>query len=354
MAMLERINIKISKLLSDKKYTYLLPSLFLLVIFMLTFMMTKNTIITTPWFEYTFFYTWISYFFIITGVLYLNIKILVPRFLVPGKLKHYILSIAGSVLLVMVLVVITQNLFFDITDTDKIESPLINLIGNLLSIGMLIVSTSVYALFRGWAEYSRQVSELESSTKEAELQQLKNQVNPHFLFNTINNINIKVEKEPQLAYNMITKLEDLLRYQLKDTNSEKVYLKNDISFFSDYLELEKTRRNRFTYTIEASNDVYDLEVYPLLFIPFVENAVKHSLSASGEAIVHIVFKKVEDRLYFFCKNTKPSTPVSLKKKIGGIGLINIKRRLELLYLNTYILKITESDDNYTVDLWIKI
>lgn len=151
---------------------------------------------------------------------------------------------------------------------------------------------------------------------------------------------------------MITKLEDLLRYQLKDTVQEKVYLKNDISFFSDYLELEATRRNRFSYTIEADNDVYSLEVFPLLFIPFVENAVKHSLSAKGEAVINIVFKKVQDRLYFFCENTKPSTLI--KKKSEGLGLKNIKRRLELLYENRYTLNTTESDNKYIVDLWIKI
>lgn len=95
-----------------------------------------------------------------------------------------------------------------------------------------------------------------------------------------------------------------------------------------------------------------MEVFPLLFIPFVENAVKHSLSAKGEAVINIVFKKVQDRLYFFCENTKPSTLI--KKKSEGLGLKNIKRRLELLYENRYTLNTTESDNKYIVDLWIKI
>jgi len=209
-----------------------------------------------------------------------------------------------------------------------------------------------YALFRSWADYNRQVTELEASTKEAELQQLKSQVNPHFLFNTINNVNFKVEKEPKVAYDMINKLDDLLHYQLKDTKREKVFLKNDISFFTDYLELEATRRNKLVYTIQADPDIYDLEVYPLLFIPFVENAVKHSLSAKGESIIDIVFTRKQEDLYFRCENTRP--PVPVKHKAGGLGLKNIKRRLDLLYGNSYTLNITEKENKYTVELCLKI
>lgn len=217
---------------------------------------------------------------------------------------------------------------------------------------MIIVSTSVFALFQGWAEYSRKVSELETSTKEAELQQLKSQVNPHFLFNTINNANIKVEKEPQQSYDMITKLEELLRYQLTETTHDKVILKDDISFFTDYLELESTRRSRFSYSIKADNDVYDMEVYPLLFISFVENAVKHSLASKGEAIINLAFTKENNRLHFYCENTKPT--ISVKYKSGGLGLKNVKRRLELLYDNDYTLDIKDFENKYIVELWLKI
>ncbi len=351
MALFEKINNIISKELSKNKYRFLGLIFFLSVILMLTYQMTDITVITLHS-DKPFIYAWIAYFVIITGVILFNMKVLVPRYLLTGKLIKYILSISGCVILIIVLIVITQNLFFDIAEDDNPDNPLLNLFGNLASMGMIIVSTSIYALFRGWADYNRQVTELEASTKEAELQQLKSQVNPHFLFNTINNVNIKVEKEPEKAYEMITKLEDLLHYQLKDTKQEKVFLKNDISFFTDYLELEKTRRNRFSYTIEADPEVNNLEVHPLLFIPFVENAVKHSLSAKGESIINIVFTREQDNLYFRCENTRPSVPV--KHKSGGLGLKNIKRRLDLLYGSTYTLNITEPENKYIVELWLKI
>lgn len=222
MALFETINSKISKGLKDNKYKYLWLSLFMFVILILSLQMVSNTAVSLIS-DYAFYYALIAYFSIVTGVIYFNLKVLVPHFLLVGKMFKYALSIVGSVSVTFFLIIIAQNLFFNIDEAVPVELPLVNLLGNMVSIGMIIVSTSVYALFKGWAQYSQQVNDLQVSTKEAELQQLKSQVNPHFLFNTINNANIKVEKDPQLAFNMITKLEDLLRYQLKDTVQEKVY-----------------------------------------------------------------------------------------------------------------------------------
>lgn len=356
MALFDKINIKIAKGLGENKYKIFLLIFLLSVILMLTFILVDGADFTSARFEYSFFYIWVSYFFIIAGGIFFNMKVLVPRFLLTGKLIWYSLSIVGCIFIILFLIILTQSLYFYPTEEgDTAVSPdsaIVGLLGNLLSTGMIIVSTSVYALFRGWAAYSRQVNELETTTKEAELQQLKSQINPHFLFNTINNVNIKVEKEPKLAYDMITKLEDLLRYQLTGTSNEKVFLKDDIAFFYDYLELESTRRNRFSYSIETDDAILDLKVHPLLFISFIENAVKHSLSARGESIINITFKKENDRLHFYCENSKSA--VSDKQKPGGLGLKNVKRRLELLYGNDYTLDIADSADKYIVNLYLKI
>ena len=352
MALFEKINNKISKGKNGNKYKYLGAIFLLLFILMLTYMMSNNGIFNTPRFEHTYIYTWIIYFIIVTGIICFNLKVLVSRFLIKGKLIKYFLSIIGCVFLTLTLIIVTQNLFYITTNGDIPESPVISMLGSLLSLGMIITSTSVYTLFQGWTEYSKKISELETSTKEAELQQLKSQINPHFLFNTINNANIKVEKEPQKSFEMITKLEELLRYQLTETTHDKVILKDDISFFNDYLELEGTRRNRFSYSIKADNDVYGLEVYPLLFISFVENAVKHSLAIKGEAIINLAFTKENNLLHFYCENTKPT--VSVKHKSGGLGLKNVKRRLELLYDNDYTLEIKDLENSYIVNLYLKI
>lgn len=352
MILFQTINNAISKSLKENSSGRFRHIILLCIIGVMTLEMVYNSSAQYGKFEYSKLYEWFMYFLIIAGVVYFNLKVLVPRFLLKGKLASYFYSILPCAVLTLFFAVLTQNLLFNTyLDNDTQHILLINIAGNVISIGLVIVATSVYTLFRRWAEQSQRISELEATTIETELQQLKNQINPHFLFNTINNANIKVEKDPELAYNIITKLEDLLRYQLTETSQETVCLKGEISFLSDYLTLEKTRRERFCYTLQANDKICNLELPPLLFIPFVENAVKHSLTAKDKSSVYISFEQKEELLHFYCENTKPMIPI--KHKTGGLGLKNINRRLDLLYGSNYTLDITESDTNYVVHLYLK-
>ncbi|WP_282918736.1 sensor histidine kinase [Porphyromonas macacae] len=353
MKLFQTINNAIVKSLKENNSGRFRHVILLFIIGVMTLEMLYNSSARHGRFEYSKFYEWFMYFLIIAGMVYFNLKVLVPRFLLKGKLASYFYSILPCAILTLFFTVLTQNMLFNKSlDDDTSNVLLLNIAGNIISMGLVIVATSVYALFRGWAEQSQRISELETTTIEAELQQLKNQINPHFLFNTINNANIKVEKDPELAYNIITKLEDLLRYQLTETSQETVYLKDEISFLFDYLALGKTRRERFCYTLQIDNKISDLEIPPLLFIPFVENAVKHSLTAKGKSVVRISFEQEGEQIHFYCENTKPAVPV--KHKSGGLGLRNINRRLDLLYGNNYTLDIAESDTNYVVHLYLKI
>jgi sensor histidine kinase YesM len=348
----KKINIAISKLLVFKKFETFGHIVLLLVIVFLTIEMTYNNGEKYNKYEYSVLCEWIAYFIAIISVIYLNLLVLVPRFLLKGRLTKYVCLIGLNVIISLAAIIAAQNLFFDVLPDSNSETVLLNIFGNILSIGLIILSTSIFSLLRGWQENSQRINELETATIETELKQLRNQINPHFLFNTINNANIKVEKDPEAAYSIITRLEDLLRYQLADTSNDRIRLKNDVSFLSDYLELEKTRRNRFFYTIETDERIGTLEIYPLLFIPFVENAVKHSLTTKGESNISIAFLKENDYLHFCCENSKPMAPV--KQKTGGLGLKNIKRRLDLLYGDTYTLDVAESDEKYIVNLYLKI
>jgi len=348
----KKINIAISKLLKNKKFKAWWYVVLLFITAILTIEMTYNNGGKDSRYEYSVLCEWIVYFSAITSVICINMLVLVPRFLLKGRLTKYVCFIGLSVIITLVIIVAAQNLLFDVSPDSNAKTVLLNVFGNMISISLVIVSTSIFSLFRGWQENNQRINELETATIETELKQLKSQINPHFLFNTINNANIKVEKDPKTAYSIITKLEDLLRYQLADTSNDKICLKNDLSFLSDYLELEKTRRNRFFYTIEADEKIDDLEIFPLLFIPFVENAVKHSLTTKGESNIIITFQKEDDYLHFYCENSKPNPPV--KQKAGGLGLKNIKRRLDLLYGNNYTLDVTESNEKYIVNLYLKI
>lgn len=120
----------------------------------------------------------------------------------------------------------------------------------------------------------------------------------------------------------------------------------------DYLELESTRRGNLYYEIKTEGVVEDISIYPLLFIPFVENAVKHSVEVKGKTNIHITFAASENQLHFQCENTKAASRTS--NHYGGLGLKNIKRRLELLFGKSYTLSITEEENKYTVCLCVNL
>lgn len=130
---------------------------------------------------------------------------------------------------------------------------------------------------------------MEKATKQAELQQLKKQINPHFLFNMLNNANILVKDAPDEASQILEKLDNLLRYQLNDSTRREVFLTADIQFLTSFLELEKVRRDHFEYTIFQEGNMENICIPPLLFIPFVENAVKHNLDSRQFILCSLVF-----------------------------------------------------------------
>ena len=199
---------------------------------------------------------------------------------------------------------------------------------------------------------SMRIDKLESTTLQSELKFLKNQINPHFLFNMLNNANVLIKRNPEEASKVLFKLEDLLRYQINDSSRERGFLASDIRFLNDYLNLEKIRRDHFQFTVEQEGDIDSIWIQPLLFIPFVENAVKHSFDSEHPSSVHLSFKVEENRLEFRCENSTPAVAVS--NKVGGIGLANIQRRLGLLYPDRYELEQIENENRYIVILCITL
>ena len=185
-----------------------------------------------------------------------------------------------------------------------------------------------------------------------ELMMLQSQINPHFLFNMLNNANVLIKRNPEEASKVLFKLEDLLRYQINDSSRERVSLASDIRFLNDYLNLEKIRRDHFQFTVEQEGDIDSIWIQPLLFIPFVENAVKHSFDSEHPSSVHLSFKVEENRLEFRCENSTPAVAVS--NKVGGIGLANIQRRLGLLYPDRNELEQIENENRYIVILCITL
>lgn len=297
---------------------------------------------------------------ILLGIIYINIYILTPKFLFENKLIKYTLSLLGIIFFAILFIIIFQFLVvIPHTETDIKNSTafivfiLLNIASIIIQFGLLVIGTSTILLFRQWIQNEHRINALESATMQSELEQLKNQINPHFLFNMLNNANVLIKKNPNEAVIVLSKLKDLLKYQINDSNKEYVTLAADIQFLTDFLNLEKIRRDKFEFIVSTQSDMSKIMVPTLLFIPFVENAVKHNHDSIELSYVRLNFEVVNDNLNFVCINSKPAKSQN-KNHHGGLGLTNIKRRLELLYNNNYKLDIIDNEIIYTVKLQIKL
>ncbi|MFP9115902.1 sensor histidine kinase [Flavobacterium sp. RHBU_3] len=289
-------------------------------------------------------------FFQILFLAYSNMYFFVPRFLFKKKYLSYGLAILASII-VSGIIHRTASYFLR-HNLLPYEEDSLNFLTFSFSILVLTVASASVKLFQQWIQDAQLIYDLEQAKTNAELEQLKNQINPHFLFNMLNNANVLTKKDPDKASEVLVKLSDLLRYQLYDSSRLKVLLTSDIHFLEDFLNLEKVRRDNFHFMISKEGNLSGVQIPPLLFITFVENAVKHNNDASRQSYVHLYFDIIDNELYFKCVNSKPT--VKAVKKTGGLGLANIKRRLELLFPLSHMLKIEDEQETYTVTLIIKI
>lgn len=177
---------------------------------------------------------------------------------------------------------------------------------------------------------------------------LKNQLNPHFLFNTLNNIySLALNQSPKTP-EAVMKLSELMRYMLYESNQEKVSLETELTYLNNFIELQKMRYSRQTYIdFEVVGDVSSQRIAPLMLIPFVENAFKHGSVQDVNHPLSIRLLVNQNNLNFMVKNQLANQN---KDKYGGIGLENIKKRLNLIYPNSYHLEIQNDADSYSTEL----
>lgn len=298
--------------------------------------------------------SWVCHFLLINSTIYFNLYLLAPRYLERGKYKKYFTGIALTAVFILAGVFLLKSFIFNNSPVEELVRPaliLLSLTSSTLAIILMLAGTSTFLLLRHWIGYNQRISELESTTLQSELKQLKRQINPHFLFNMLNNANVLLKKNPEEASQLLFKLEDMLRYQINDSSQERVPLSSDIHFLSDFLNLEKIRRDKFACSIAKEGNIERISLPPLLFIPFVENAVKHNSDSEHSSYVHLSFKVRGNDLFFECVNSKPLKPADeCKQQVGGLGLKNITRRLELLYPGRHTLKTEEDENSYKVKL----
>jgi sensor histidine kinase YesM len=225
---------------------------------------------------------------------------------------------------------------------------------HFVNLFFIVVITSSFKLFREYSRKQELLIRVENEQLKTELDLLKSQVNPHFLFNTLNNLyGLITQNQNEQAAEITLKLSDLMRYVLESSKTDKVSLNKEIKFLEDYLVLEKIR---LPANADIRFDVYGLEkdifVAPLLFIPLVENAFKHGLqSISENNFAHFTLSVQANDLFFEAKN---SIDKNLQKVKSGTGLENLCRRLKLMYPEKHLLEVELNQGIFKVILQISI
>ncbi len=246
--------------------------------------------------------------------------------------------------------------------TSYYSTSVLSIFMNILLAGIALL---IHHMYRTRA-IKRQLMEEQHKRTEAELEWLKNQLNPHFLFNTLNNISSLIQLDADKAQDSIAQLSDLLRYAMYETRRETVPLQGEVEFMRNYVELMKLRCNERTIVnCQLSIVNSQLEIAPLLFISLIENAFKHGISSNRESRIDIKLELKESgvrrqesgdntqRLVFTCENT--NFPKDDADRSGsGIGIENTRRRLDLIYKNRYVWEQSLEDNIYKVRVTIDV
>lgn len=288
------------------------------------------------------FYLWgLGFTISIMTVIWINHFILIPYFFDKRKYLLYGLLLIGAIFLGVSLKIYPEFNWIGIT---KMSSFLIYTTG-----------TGMAAFFlRRSVLMQRQKEEKEKLQKDMELTYLKEQVNPHFLFNSLNSIYALSRQQSTETPEVVMQLSELMRYQLESAKKDTVLLKEELEFIENYLLLEEKRLSkRCTIEFSIDGDVFGLKIAPMLLIPFVENAIKHGAQSTNEQSMIAVSALIKtNTLYFQITNSKPKMQDASKRK--GLGLENVKRRLKLLYPNSHTLEIRDAEKAYHVNLSLQL
>ena len=364
------------------------------IIELIVFVVTWMAIFSIPYFNHRYNYTvdwtkvfgdWVKIFSYLI-IFVFNTLVLVPKFLFQKKYSTYI----GSTLLVVLSVVgVSIALGLILTPAQPMAMPPMDLgpgmppmelgsgmpapmgyrpvtipeqksifmiITDELIISFLVVGagTSIKMVAQ-WLNEENRRKDLEKEQLKTELAFLRHQVSPHFFMNTLNNIHALIDINAEDAKNTIIELSTMMRYLLYDTAQGQTTLKKEIKFIESYISLMQLRfPKKVAVILEVPKNILDIQIPPMLFLSFLENAFKHGVSYQTESFVSFVLEQADNRLHCTIKNSKHNNKENLDKSYSGIGLTNIKQSLKLLFGNDYLLNIFENDKEFEVQLTIPI
>jgi two-component system, LytTR family, sensor kinase len=288
-------------------------------------------------------------------IYYLNAEFLIPTYLSKNRLWTYVILISG--LAVLITPIKIYFLFEKFAEFPERQRALVSDQGYFYLISLMTAGGStVVKIFSDWAKQLRVHQEMEVRTIQSELSFLKSQINPHFLFNTLNSLYALTLKKSDEAPEIVIKLSEMMRYMLYECNERQVLLSKEIDYIQNYLDLEALRHKQMDIQFELQGEAKDLKIAPLIFIAFIENAFKHGANNQiSKGFVQIQMVVDGDEVNMYVENSKvEKMPTIEHKRTGGIGLVNVKRRLDILYPKNYNLEIFDAPNTYGVNLWIKL
>lgn len=289
---------------------------------------------------------------LLASVIYFNLLIVIPR-ISKGKVFVWILTSMGS----LVFYAFAKNLHdvylygYVIGDPQRI-----NFFHSTFYNFSIVLFYSAFAgalyLSKQWYIQRELLQQIQLEKLNTELDYLKAQMNPHFLFNSINTIFFQIDKHNQEARETLGKFSDMLRYQLYEGNGTEIAIEKELAYLKNYVELQKLRRNgQDIIEFNVSNEVRNFSLPPLLFIPFIENAFKHvSNYTDKNNEVRIELTRSVQTVKLMVINTTDTAA----KETGGIGLKNVKRRLELLFPQRHTLDVKQTTDRFEVNLTLEL
>ncbi len=288
-------------------------------------------------------------------MVYFNMYFLFSKLFKQRLYLSYVVSVILTILLASLIWTLALNSLSIITN----HTPLKNIwtikffTACFASITYSLAITMSLKMVKQWYERERVAENLERINMETELKYLKTQINPHFLFNSLNSLYALTLQKSDRAPELVLKLSEILRYVLYEGSERWVSLEKEINYLKSYLDLEKIRNgDRLSLEFNINGNPKTKKIAPMLFLTFLENSFKHGINQKAEGGFVKVEMNISDKyLDFSIENSRPKEKEKrLNGKTGGIGLENIKKRLELLYPDHHELTIEDDGENYRVKL----
>ena len=295
---------------------------------------------------------------------YFTLYYVIPKFLFHKDYKSVIVSAVYMVLgsayyeiMINIYLFIIPTTLWPFSDIQPINTSTLDIYLRLIGIFIVVFFTAFIKLLKHWYTSQNMNQQLAQQKLEAELNFLKSQVHPHFLFNTLNNLYALTLKKSEKSPEVVLKLSEILDYMLYECNTEKILLKKEIKLIENYIALEQLRHGkRLRVDFEINGNISDNKIAPLILFPFVENSIKHGVSKkTGESWIKIDLNTERGNLSFVIANSKPvKTSANHSERGEGIGLKNVKQRLKILYGDNYSMEIRDEENVFTVLLEIDL